>query len=138
MDHALLLALIPAVGSIPNLVYGQMGSAIVAQVVVVVVVRREGIPGAVRVWRPGGGLPQGSDLTTNDGGLVMQSQGAALGGRRGGVIRPHAHRNAGTWWTTWTWRGLGSNNCKMTPAATSTTPSAPTTPFVSATPLSKL
>ena len=57
----------------------------------------------------------------------------SLGWGRGGVgFREqlgltHTETQRGMWWTTWTSRGVGSNNRKTTPATTSTTPSAPPT-----------
>ena len=44
---------------------------------------------------------------------------------RGGVVRfslTHTATRQGMWWTTCVWTGVGSNNRKTTPAATSATP----------------
>ena len=45
----------------------------------------------------------------------------------------HQETRGGMWWTTQTWRGLGSKNRKTTPRTVSTTPRAPTSPTNAAT-----
>ena len=75
--------------------------------------------------------------TRRDGVIAPHTHMAAWGGRwrttrttLGGVEQlglTHTETRRDIWWTTWMRRGVGSENRKTTPAAASTTPSAPTT-----------